>query len=59
MEKRADVRKGVTPSELSGRKSSFVKNGKAFTKGEKDTLSVEEAKLENKMKALYTEGRKE
>lgn len=55
MEKRADVRAGHTPSELSGKKSHFVKRGKAFSKNESDIISEEESKLENKMKPLYTE----
>jgi subtilase family serine protease len=54
MEKQAVVREGITPSVESGKKSSFVNNGNAFCKGEKDTITVATDKLEKAMEAMYT-----
>lgn len=53
MEKQAVVRPGVTPSVESGLKSSFVKNGNAFAKGEKDKISQCENRLAKQLTALY------
>lgn len=53
MEKQGVVKEGVTPSELSGKKSVMVKNGHALAKGERDTLSEDEQCLERKMEKLY------
>lgn len=57
MEKTAVVREGVTPSEVSGKPSTMVKNGKAFAVGEKDTLSDGEKRLAASMDKVYTGGR--
>lgn len=54
MEKQAVVREGLTPSVESGKKSTFIKNGNAFSKGEKDTLTSITDKLEKTMEAMYT-----
>lgn len=54
MEKQAVVKEGLTPSEKSGLKSDFVKNGKAFAKGEKDDISAAEKRLAKKMNGLYS-----
>lgn len=53
MEKQAVVRAGKTPSVESGIKSSFVKNGNAFAKGETDKLSQCENSLAKHLAALY------
>ncbi len=53
MEKQAVVREGKTPSIVSGNKSTFIKNGNAFTKGEKDHITDAEAKLEAAMASEY------
>lgn len=53
MEKKAVVEKGVTPSIASGKKSTFIKNGNAFYKGEKDQITDAEAKLEAAMASEY------
>lgn len=54
MEKQAVIREGVTPSAVSGKKSEFIKNGNAFAKGEKDTITAGSSKLEKAMEAMYT-----
>ena len=54
MEKQAVVREGLTPSVESGKKSTFIKNGNAFSHGEKDTLTSITDKLEKTMEAMYT-----
>lgn len=55
MEKQAVVKPGTTPSELSGRKSEFVKNGKAFAAGEKDEITAAENRLAKHMEDSYTD----
>lgn len=54
MEKQAVVREGITPSVESGKKSTFIKNGNAFCKGETDRLTGASAKLEKAIEAMYT-----
>lgn len=53
MEKKAVIEKGKTPSIVSGNKSTFIKNGNAFTKGEEDQITDAEAKLEAAMASEY------
>lgn len=53
MEKKAVVRAGLTPSELSGEKSASVKNGVALAKGEKAPSKKIEAELAKNMSDLY------
>lgn len=53
MEKQAVVIAGKTPSVESGIKSSFVKNGNAFAKGEVDKLSQCENRLAKQLSKLY------
>lgn len=54
MEKQAVIKEGITPSIESGKRSDFIKNGNAFTKGEKDKLTGAAEKLEKAMEAMYT-----
>jgi hypothetical protein len=54
MEKQAVVKEGITPSVESGRKSSMIKNGNAFAKGEEDKLTDASDKLEKAIEAMYT-----
>lgn len=53
MEKQGVVRIGKTPSEVSGKKSSMIKNGKALAKDEEDDLTKREELLAQRMSALY------
>ncbi len=53
MEKKAVIEKGSTPSIESGKRSTFIKNGNAFSKGEKDQITDAEAKLEAAMASEY------
>ena len=53
MEKKAVIEKGKTPSIVSGNKSTFIKNGNAFTNGEEDQITDAEAKLEAAMASEY------
>lgn len=54
MEKRAVVKEGITPSVESGKKSTMIKNGNAFAKGEEDKLTHASEKLEKAIEAMYT-----
>lgn len=54
MEKQAVVKEGITPSVESGRKSSMIKNGNAFAKGEEDKITDASEKLEKAIEAMYT-----
>lgn len=53
MEKRAVVEVGRTPSEVSGKPSTIIKQGMALATGEKSRTSKEEAKLAKNFGALY------
>lgn len=53
MEKKAVIEKGSTPSIESGKRSTFIKHGNAFSKGEKDQITDAEAKLEAAMASEY------
>lgn len=53
MEKRAIVEPGRTPSELSGKKSTMIKNGMALAEGEEYEPSKEEDALAKHMRLLY------
>lgn len=52
MEKQAVVRKGKTPSEVSGKPSTMIKNGKALAPGEKDETAASEERLWSATKPL-------
>lgn len=55
IEKRAIVEAGKTPSEISGKPSTMIKNGKALAAGEKDDLTPAENRLANTMRSTYTD----
>lgn len=55
IEKRAIVEVGKTPSEISGKPSTMIKNGKALAAGEKDDLTPAENRLANTMRSTYTD----
>lgn len=52
MEKQAVVREGKTPSEVSGKPSTMIKNGKALASGEKDEAETSEKRLWQAAKQL-------
>lgn len=58
MEKQAVVREGKTPSEVSGKPSTMIKNGKALAPGEKDETAAGEERLANQMAGGYNTARK-
>lgn len=58
MEKQAVVREGKTPSEVSGKPSTMIKNGKALAAHEKDELTAVEERLAKQLSASYNNGRK-
>lgn len=55
IEKRAVIEVGKTPSEISGAKSTMIKNGKALAAGEKDDLTPAENRLAKTMHDTYTD----
>lgn len=55
IEKRAVIEVGKTPSEISGVKSTMIKNGKALAAGEKDDLTPAENRLAKTMRDTYTD----
>lgn len=58
MEKQAVVREGKTPSEVSGKPSTMIKNGKALAPGEKDETAASEERLAKQMAGGYNTARK-
>lgn len=57
MEKRAVVEPGRTPSEISGRPSDMIKQGRAVCRGEAIPADDNEKRLAQQLQTLYNSGR--
>jgi hypothetical protein len=56
MEKQAIVKPGLTPSVVSGKASCMIKNGEAYSAGEKPISTADEKRLAKQLESLYNTG---